>query len=83
MDTGLFVDGFPSSFTDQDLRELFINHGVVVSAKVVRDPRGRSLAFGYVEMATPHDANTAIQRLHRKALHGSILLVSLNKTNAR
>lgn len=79
MDTRLFVDGFPSCFTDQELRELFIRHGTVLSAKVVRDPRGRSLEFGYVEMATLHEANTAIQRLNRSKLDGGFLVVTMEK----
>ena len=82
MGTRLFVDGFPSSFTDQELRELFILHGTVLSAEIVRDSRDQSLRFGHVEMASSQEANTAIQRVHRSRVQGEFLLVQLSKQNA-
>lgn len=77
MKTKLFVEGFPSWITDQDLRGLFLCHGTVLSATVVKGARGQSLEFGYVEMATPHEASAAIQRLNRTPLSGRHLLVKL------
>lgn len=79
MDTRLWVDGFPSCFTDDELRALFSRHGTVLSATIVKDARGQSLEFGYVEMSTPHEACSAIRQLHRTYFYGSVLLVSLNK----
>ncbi len=77
MTTRLFVDGIPSSFSDQQLLELFARHGTVVSAEVVRDPAGDSLQFGYVEMATHEEAKLAIRQLNRSSLHGQALVVKL------
>jgi len=75
----LFIDGIPYFFTDQQLKELFIPYGTVLSAEVAHDPRGRPLQFGYVEMAAPHEGNMAIQQLHRSRFHGRLLLVKFDK----
>ena len=79
MGTKLLVDGIPSFFTDQQLKELFSRYGTVLSTKVIRDSRARSLKFGYVEMATLHEANTAIQQLNRSWLDGQALVVKMEK----
>jgi RNA recognition motif-containing protein len=79
MSVRLFVDGIPSFFTDQQLKELFLRYGTVLSAEVAKDPRGRSLQFGYVEMAAPHEANMAILELNRSKLNGRFLLVMWDK----
>jgi len=79
MGTKLLVDGIPSFFTDQQLKELFSRYGTVLSTKVIRDPRAQSLKFGYVEMATLHEANTAIQQLNRSWLYGQALVVKMEK----
>ncbi len=75
----LFIDGIPYFFTDQQLKELFVPYGTVLSAEVAKDPRGRHLQFGYVEMAAPHEANMAIQQLNRSKLNGRFLLVIQDK----
>lgn len=82
MNTRVFVDGIPSFFTDQQLKELFIRYGTVLSAEVAKDPRGRSLQFGYVEMAALHEANMAILELNRSKLNGGFLLVMWDKRDA-
>ena len=70
MGTRLFVDGIPSSFTDPQLKDAFVRYGTVLSAEIVRNPRGVSLRFGYVEMAMRHEANRAILQLNRLQLYG-------------
>jgi len=69
------VDGFPSSFTDQDLKNLFTPVGSVLSVSLARDPQGESLRMGQVEMALPHEARKAKERLHLSYVHGKMLLV--------
>jgi RNA recognition motif-containing protein len=69
MDTLLIVDGLPLDFTIAQLRALFEPFGAVSSTKVVRDPLGRSLSFGYVEMESEVAAEDA-----RHALDGTKLL---------
>ena len=79
MGTRLLVDGIPSLFTDQQIKELFIRYGTVLSAEVVRDPSGESLRLGYVEMAMLHEANMAIRQISRLQLFGMSLVVRIEK----
>ena len=62
----LFVGNLPFSWTDEPLRDLFAAHGTVVSAVIarLRGRGGRSRGFGFVEMSTEVEAQTAIQKLH-------------------
>ena len=72
----LFVEGFPESFTDQQLYDLFVPFGQVLSARVIRGHRGESLRFGFVEMASEEEAVRAQQALHRTFLEGQSLIVT-------
>ena len=50
--------------TDESLRAFFESAGAVKTAEVVMDrERGRSKGFGFVEMMTAEEAQTAISRL--------------------
>ena len=63
--TKLYVGSLPYTTTDQQLQELFAQHGMVSSAKVISDRyTGRSRGFGFVEMATSEDAQKAIAALN-------------------
>ncbi len=61
----LFVGNLPFSATETQLRDLFGQHGEVVSVNIVTDrftnrPRG----FAFVEMATDESAQAAIAGLN-------------------
>jgi len=75
LQTKLIVDGFPSSFTDQDLKNLLAPFGFVISVSIARDPQGESLRMGEVEMALPEEAKTAKEKLHLSYVQGKMLLV--------
>lgn len=65
----LFVGGLPWSITDQELQDMFAQHGAVTSARVITDKfTGRSKGFGFVEFSNDEDADKAI-----KALDGSTI----------
>ncbi|RMH08214.1 MAG: RNA-binding protein [Nitrospirae bacterium] len=73
----LYVGNLPYASTDQDLRELFAPHGTVQSANVVTDRyTGRSRGFGFVEMATPEEAQKAIAALNGSDFQGRNLVVN-------
>jgi RNA recognition motif-containing protein len=72
----LFVEGFPESYTDQQLYDFFAPFGPVVSARVVRGRTGESLRFGFVEMASEEEAVQAQQALHRTWIEGQSLIVT-------
>lgn len=76
----LFVEGFPTSVTDQELYSLFASVGQVLSAKVVKGLAGESLRFGFVEMASKVEAVQAKQALHRTDFKGERLIVNFVHT---
>lgn len=75
MSKRLFVGNLPFSTTDEQLRELFEQHGAVDSAQVVTDrSTGRARGFGFVEMAEDA-AREAQQALDGKDFGGRALRV--------
>ena len=64
-----------STATDR-LREAFARFGSVTSAAVMNDREtGRSRGFGFVEMATPEEADKAISDLNGTSLDGRTIRV--------
>jgi RNA recognition motif-containing protein len=77
MGNKLYVGGLPYSTTEQQLTELFSQHGTVQSAKVITDRlTGQSRGFAFVEMATSEEAQKAIAALHGSELGGRTLVVN-------
>ena len=73
MNQKIYVGNLPYASTDQDLMDLFAQHGTVASANVVTDRyTGRSRGFGFVEMATAEDAQKAITALNGSDFQGPI-----------
>lgn len=73
----LFVGSLAFSATDDDLSQFFGQFGTVVSAKVITDREtGRSKGFGFVEMSSDAEAQTAIQQGDGKELNGRAINVS-------
>ena len=76
----LFVGGLSFSTSNERLREAFAATGSVESASVVTDrDTGRSRGFGFVEMATPEEAEQAISRLNGTNLDGRTIQVEKAK----
>ena len=76
----LFVGGLSFSTSTERLREAFAAVGNVESAAVVTDrDTGRSRGFGFVEMATPEEAEQAISRLNGTNLDGRTIQVEKAK----
>ena len=72
----LFVGGLSFSTSTERLREAFAACGNVESASVVTDrDTGRSRGFGFVEMATPEEAESAISKLNGTSLDGRTIKV--------
>lgn len=77
MATKLYVGNLSFRTTSEELRDLFSQAGTVESASVVEDREtGRSRGFGFVEMATPEEATTAIEQLNGKDVGGRNLTVN-------
>lgn len=79
----IYVGNLSFSVDDQSLGELFGQFGQVESAKIITDrDSGRSKGFGFVEMASDADANTAIEKLNGMDHSGRALNVSEAKPMA-
>jgi RNA recognition motif-containing protein len=73
----IFVGNLAYSATDQDLRQLFEQYGVVDKISVIIDrDTGRSKGFGFVEMPDSNAAKTAIAKLQGTELAGRALTVN-------
>jgi RNA recognition motif-containing protein len=73
----LYVGNLSYSMSDSDLRALFEQHGSVTSAQVVMDrDTGRSKGFGFVEMGSEQDAQSAINALNGQEINGRALAVN-------
>jgi RNA recognition motif-containing protein len=76
MPAKLYVGGLSYSTTSESLREYFAQCGAVESATVITDRfSGQSRGFGFVEMATDAEAQTAIQKLNDQAFEGRRITV--------
>ena len=65
MAKNIYVGNLAWGVTNEDLLELFGQHGMVVSAQVISDREtGRSRGFGFVEMENDQEAENAIQALN-------------------
>ncbi len=83
MSSKLYVGGLPYSVTEGKLQEIFAAHGTVESAKVITDKfTGQSRGFGFVEMSSGSEAQTAIGGLNGTQLDGRTLVVNEAKPMA-
>jgi RNA recognition motif-containing protein len=59
------------------LEQLFTSHGTVQSAQIITDrDTGRSKGFGFVEMGSDAEAQTAISAVNGKDIGGRALTVN-------
>lgn len=73
----IYVGNLPWSITDGELRDMFTDYGEVSSASVIMDKfSGRSKGFGFVEMTSDGDAESAIKALNEKEISGRNLRVN-------
>jgi cold-inducible RNA-binding protein len=78
MEAKLYVGNLPYTTVDADLENLFSQAGAVKSAQVIRDrASGRSKGFGFVEMSSSEEAQSAITMFHGKDFSGRPLTVNL------
>ena len=84
MGSKLYVGGLPYSVTEGRLTELFSAHGTVDSANVISDKfTGQSRGFGFVEMSSSSEAQSAIQSLNGTQFEGRSLTVNEAKPMAK
>ncbi len=77
-DNRCYVGNLPFSTTSEDLSDLFAQAGTVKDATVIIDrDSGRSRGFGFVEMSSSEEANTAVSKFNEYALDGRNLKVNI------
>lgn len=80
----LFIGNLDYNVDDNDLSELFSQHGEVVSAKVIKDREsGRSKGFGFVELSSSEEAADAKAKLHDHELNGRAIKIDDAKPQQR
>lgn len=77
MNNKLYVGNLSFHLTSDDLHDFFSRAGTVESAKVIEDrDTGRSRGFGFVEMATEEDAQSAIEQFNGEDFEGRNIVVN-------
>ena len=77
MGNKLYVGNLAYSVRDESLQQAFSQFGTVTSAKVMMDREtGRSKGFGFVEMSTDAEAQSAINGMNGQTLEGRPVVVN-------
>ncbi|MGE0349036.1 RNA recognition motif domain-containing protein [Hydrogenophaga sp.] len=77
MGNKLYVGNLPYTVRDEDLQQAFSAFGSVNSAKVMMEREtGRSKGFGFVEMGSDAEAQSAIEGMNGQSLGGRSLVVN-------
>lgn len=78
MKNKLYVGNLPYSVNDASLLQNFSEYGTVQSAKVMMDrDTGRSKGFGFVEMSSDAEAQSAIDGLNGRSVDGRSITVNV------
>ena len=78
MEVKLYVGNLSYSTTEEELRELFSQAGNVASVAVIKDrDTGQSKGFGFIEMTTQAEAQTAISKFNSYKMGERALTVNL------
>jgi len=73
----IYVGNLSRDITDEDLRQAFEEFGQVESINLIKDRfSGESRGFGFVEMPSKDEAQTAITEMNGKDLKGRVLNVN-------
>ncbi|WP_162136259.1 RNA recognition motif domain-containing protein, partial [Zavarzinella formosa] len=73
----IYVGNLSWTCTNEDLVQLFSQHGTVARAQVIFDREtGRSRGFGFVEMPTESEAAAAVAALNTSEFMGRPLTVN-------
>ena len=79
----LYVGNLPYTTTEQSLGEMFAQFGSVESSKIITDrDSGRSKGFGFIEMSSDSEAQTAISKLDGSQFDGRQMAVNEAKPQA-
>ncbi len=78
METKLYVGNLSYDATEEELKSLFSQAGVVQSVAIIKDREtGRSKGFAFVEMSNQAEAQAAISQLNGKQYRDRALTVNI------
>ncbi len=81
MSSNIYVGNLSYNMSDDELKNLFQEHGDVISAKIIKDKNtGRSKGFGFVEMSDDNAGDAAINKLNGANIKGRNLKVNPAKS---
>ena len=73
----IYVGNLPKTTTEEEVRNIFEKHGEVTDVKLIKDQySGELRGFGFIQMSSKSDAQTAIQEVNGTELKGNILIVN-------
>ncbi|WCJ34409.1 Polyadenylate-binding protein [Euphorbia peplus] len=75
--SNVYVKNIDDDVTDEELREHFSKCGMITSAKLMRDDKGRSKGFGFVCFSSTEEANKAVDTFHGQMYHRKPLYVAI------
>ncbi|XP_020485157.1 polyadenylate-binding protein 1-like isoform X1 [Labrus bergylta] len=71
--TNVYIKNFGEDYSDEKLKEVFSSFGRTLSVRVMRDERGRSRGFGFVNYANHEDAQKAVDEMNGKEINGKTI----------
>lgn len=78
MSKQIYAGNLSYQMSDDNLRELFQQHGEVTSVKIIRYPdSGKSKGFGFIEMSNDEEADAAIEKLNGSEIQGRNIRVNV------
>ncbi|XP_073326538.1 polyadenylate-binding protein 1-like isoform X1 [Pagrus major] len=73
--TNVYIKNFGEDYNDEKLKEVFSAFGRTLSVRVMKDERGRSRGFGFVNYANHEDAQKAVDEMNGKEINGKMVYV--------
>lgn len=68
--TNLYIANLPSFWSEQNLEQLFCQHGIVISTRILRDQQGQSRCVGFARMESREKCEQIIQKFNQKQVTG-------------
>ncbi|XP_069381994.1 embryonic polyadenylate-binding protein A-like isoform X6 [Paralichthys olivaceus] len=73
--TNVYIKNFGEDYSDEKFKGVFSAFGRTLSVRVMKDERGRSRGFGFVNYANHEDARKAVDEMNGKELNGKTIYV--------